>query len=838
MAKPFAWGGRSQVLWHDCHNAQGRPRQHRRTGQRQHHLSQSPGVLRPVGQTGDASATSPGLKLHADCFCCLKRSCFKGLLLSQALCRATALQRQAQLAAQVLGGAKEFAIIARRWDETQMALQWNKTHQHRFLIWATARAHRRIAAGADPHEELQAVKQMSKAKHGTLAICVQSARLRWGLQPQEAITCFVGPQALERCNAETILASLDKALPQFSAAQLSLGSLPRFVVVAATADAASANGRLFQLLRARLPDKVGILKVHCGLHQANLALRPILLDAAVLSPLFSLANVLRLSDVQTRLTAAVASQIVSRFRYTRVASEASSRTSVTNDATFRGVVLQHTLLRPFLGAASGTPSFPQPANWSPVARRQLELAEQLMVFFNSDNWLSSDNILHHCHGCCSSHAEALRKASSLLSQALLGNLPSTPALSRWTATQASVAFWALGALLHKVLPQAWAQEWPAPALDIALPEAHDLPDALVGDQEADSAQDWRKQIAQRTLRGTRWLTSRATAASLMVLAIITFPMDRFTAWLSAADQNRVAPLVLSMASHSGPAATTVRALCELLNDNSPLNIALRSLPNPADIQRWRLKAMVYVLTLASAMQIRFDLMYKSLPLGVLQLAQPGLSEEARAQLAQRIWDTSDCCVDQFFLGPLKRAGIVSSAESLLQDSFLQALHGAALELSTNIADCERQHAENRGRAMTSAKAARVSLEHIHFEHVLRSFANKLQDNVRSTLNLRSQPRRRSLGDVGRAHLRQGGLVTMRDLGRDRARSKRAQVGGSPWMVYRSAQMRGWVATPGPGQSRKLCRQRKERAVRESWLSMPPDQKAVWGRDVQAQSPGS
>ena len=93
----------------------------------------------------------------------------------------------------------------------------------------------------------------------------------------------------------------------------------------------------------------------------------------------------------------------------------------------------------------------------------------------SGDW-RSESIVHHCWApgggrCCASTDESVDRIAALLTDTLLGSLPTTPVKERWTRLAPCVVWWLRGRCLHNMLFEAMGAVAPGVAEQGGAPEA-------------------------------------------------------------------------------------------------------------------------------------------------------------------------------------------------------------------------------------------------------------------------------------------------------------------------------------------------------------------------------
>ena len=145
-----------------------------------------------------------------------------------------------------------------------------------------------------------------------------------------------------------------------------------------------------------------------------------------------------------------------------------------------------------------------------------------------------------------------------------------------------------------------------------------------------------------------------------------------------------------------------------------------------------------------------------------------------------------------------------------------------------IADVERAHSQNRHVSKGhGSRASQVSLERVRFESVLQGW---LREHVRRG---RMDPRGMTVRGLAAK-----GVETLGARRRGHRRNaRRIGVGGSAWIMFRSARMRGWRRNrqeqAGLGGGAKEARQQQERVVREEWQAKSEDERLAWRRALAA-----
>ena len=747
---------------------------------------------------------------------------------------------------QVLRVERPWLIVSRKWDETAMELRWGATHAQQLFRWAVERARRRQAAAAAAGKPLQALPKVRKGRHGALQIIVQAVRVRWGAAAADGEVCIVPPLAVERLNAETLAAAMDQALPSLSMTNLEvLGqsvSGPGLVCLVLTCDSAPANWRLVRLLAAHAGDSVVVCGIPCAIHRVHLALRALLLTAGVLSPLFSLSHLLRFSDYQSRLAAQLLNLVSEKLQFERVGESEKPSAEVV---ALQVAILDHTLLREARAAARTSASYPQPARQSSLEERRRALALRARTFFNGP-WMTT-SLGHWCRGCCRSVEEAQETAAGLLMELLLDRLPPVPALNRWSTTQPNLAWWALAGALGNFVPEAWCREWPPP-----LPGVSGVLHGIGEGQESPPADDWHAQQRARLMRGSGWLGQPDTRVALVVLSMLSFPIDCMIGQLSSADdpanvRTLVRPLPVDMCSNTSPPCQAMAALRHMVcAATSPLNLLLRTLATrgspPLRVcgavcegkEGWSARSTIWAASLAGGIFMRFAFLVQGWPLALFHLMRQDLSQEEKEDLATTFWHAPACCVGRGGFGKLRhsvsarRALNLRGPSDLLGQPFQDFLTAASRDVGIAIADVERAHSQNRHVSKGhGSRAPQVSLERVRFESVLQGW---LREHVRRG---RMDPRGMTVRGLAAK-----GVETLGARRRGHRRNaRRIGVGGSAWIMFRSARMRGWrhnrQEQAGHGGSAKRARQQQERVVREEWQAMSEDERLAWRRALAA-----
>lgn len=350
----------------------------------------------------------------------------------------------------------------------------------------------------------------------------------------------VPPLVLERCTAGCLRAALDASVPELSATRLfALSGQVKLVVLAFARDNAAANTKLVHNVITSAPANVLILDSVCSVHRCYAIVSACLLHQGVLNPLFSLSNLMRLSDVWCSLVTHLANLVVQELVIVRV------KPGDNRLATFLPVnrlLAEQTLLRQDLFTRARAHPAHAKAGASSAAhgsRKERAAVVDTLLGIANGPWLSPV-VTHFCTGpaCCANIQASRARFLEAVLRFMLQSLPPVPALNRWGTVAHNLRWWGAGLAVHGLLARAWVAMGEHKLGESALfdPQSAGLEDAA-----ADSTPgDFHQQIGARLRNGAAWLGNEATIRKVLLTNVVLAPLDSFVQFTSSTSARDIA----------------------------------------------------------------------------------------------------------------------------------------------------------------------------------------------------------------------------------------------------------------------------------------------------------
>lgn len=738
------------------------------------------------------------------------------------------------------GRQTSWVTLHRGFDETQMSLSYGPCSEQ-LRKWTLDRIRQNMNYQEDEREQLCALA--SRMPYGTCSVLVSSATLRWGRSESPGgFGCSGVPSlwecpgspggaggpggpggylkllpplcALQRNTAACIRAGLDCSLPCVSFDMLEqLAASVRVVIVGLVRDSASANLLLTRQL-GDLPDNVLVWAWSCDLHLLFRGLAALLADLGLLSPLFGLTKLLRLTDNYSRFVRSV-SMFVSRHLdiILDVAPLAAWE-------SYNRTVLKYTLRRQLeLTDARRHPNAPQPRARPRTDYLALEECEHKLLAALNGHWASP--LRHYCNDASCPHH---RKVTQSLLQCIERLFPSLPAENKWTSVQSSRAFVSFLFLVCRS--------------SSAFVEERDGADMGDLDQDEDpeiqgpgELLDFQVVNRRRMRKSKEFLSSYEKLFECSLLNVIAHPVDSCLQFLDYADNSEVfaaspecpgrpggpggpggSPRLLQlMCEPNGPVVSMQRELAALLLSGSDLQRMLTAYANcepeetrPMWSVLWGCRSLGLLLNVAGATYWQVECRYRLQP--QTKVFKTFWSTDPQ-KVAQETLAVPECCRDEF----LRRLCMVcNSPKELLEGPVREALAALYAGLNLTSANLERMHAGNRQIARPSNRAP-ISAERLRHESLLQA---AMRDHVQA-----GHP---DLSKLNRAALKEHGLLTVASRAKLQKRrrlpvaSNAALLFGNHWKRARAARGAG-----------RLSPQELSRRARMEWSLLPEVEKRRW-----------
>lgn len=728
-------------------------------------------------------------------------------LYAKALVACTFLEAQEQqldlVAAEMVSrsNCNNWLVLQRAWDETQMVLSYGRPCARTLINWAISklqRAHKRGNISAD--EFLARANLVKRLPYGSASVMVQSSTISWGFEGCPGCPGCASGHAqrvkpimplclLQRNRATCIQAGLDRGLPQFSTAKLrDLSKHTDIIFLCLSMDSASSNIRLAKELEV-LPSNILVWTWCCDIHLAFRVLSVLMSTLHVLSPLFSLSRLMRISDYHTRFLQAVCRFVINNLQIVE---------GVAPDPLWKAhssLVVRYTLLRESLLAAREHPCAPQPRakprrDWSAMQ----QCADQLLVLLNG-SWVTPQ-LIHYCQPGC----RHMKAVMAVLAESLEIIFPTLPAENKWQSINNARCFAAFLFQLSGFGCEAFSREW---SPDQSADSSEDVP--------GDGIEDFKAQNQKRLRNAGIFLRDRAKLLELSIFNIISLPVDAFLQFLAYWDNPRKrtslhTPLLeLMMQSHGGPLHELQQSLAKFLEPDSDLVRFLAAYTAPGDFSwgDWAFKSIVFLLNIIAGVFTRCCLRYDTPPVKVFNVLWGSLGERTKA--ASDWLSIPACCHDEF-CKRLSRLSRLSGPDFFLHGPAPAALHEMCSVVGLTIADQERAHAYNR--QLGSSTKGPVSLQRLRHESLLKTV---MRDHLARG--------GRNLSVLTGSTVKSSGLTTVR-LQRHQKRRARLKIPGNAQMMFTN----DWKTKH---RLQGLTASSLTRRAREAWAMLSQGQKARW-----------
>ena len=436
------------------------------------------------------------------------------------------------------------------------------------------------------------------------------------------------------------------------------------------------------------------------MHQVNLCVTWVLQPFFLVNPLFSTTNLL-LKANNLRLTIMRVSMLV------------DERLVVTHRRPSERHRLYGQALMDLMEWGDDNES-EQVANFSEHKLRRVARRHALARFLT---W-EPDRLEHYCpYGCCRNLQESRQKLTGLIEEVFFAHMPGVPALNRWTKMHPPIAWWACAFAVGQLIPQAFG---------FIPPNSFCLggPVELTEDDIAGAGDDatFQRKEAARFLKSKAWRSSPLTPMRLMVAATLLQPVVSLMGSFFTNAQLGGAESGGALAFCSMPTSPAVRTVSRYLQ--------LLGAPRSAfwlplcGIQGWTriLKTQVFAaaLLMVGHLWLRLVRRFETWPWLLVRLVCPDATAQERQEIATRLLEASDCCLDPGLARPLKHA--VASQDELLSEEYLAFLTDAFAHCPVSNMPTEFRFARTR-RHQSSCHSKALAAATVAAKHVLSEAQN-------------------------------------------------------------------------------------------------------------------
>ena len=357
-------------------------------------------------------------------------------------------------------------------------------------------------------------------------------------------------------------------------------------------------------------------------------------------------------------------------------------------------------------------------------------------------------IIHWCHGCCSSFEDAVDHVQSML-DAVCFRMLKVPSSNKWLSMWPLVADLCLMAAFHKVFKVAFQD-----AVGIVTSQNEDdlsdfsetelLGMPLEGDE-------WHKQEKRRALKAFRWIECRATFPKLMLFLHTVGPVMKlhYTLFKYAqlAPQGSQKSLLFQLCDlRVSVTAKILGELTELLFDGAPWDI-LTSLLGP--LRGWpfdfKATARAVVLRLLGQVWRRLVYPFMNWPMRLVPLADPDLPRIEKAPIATALFAASHKVLDSGVSQKIRH--LAGTADALLEPEWQEFLFNAfnKVVLSTAFIECLFAHFKQ----WVGRSPKPISTALLDAKHVTASFKRACAAKRANLDPALAQPAKRRKGPAGR-----------------------------------------------------------------------------------------
>jgi hypothetical protein len=272
------------------------------------------------------------------------------------------------------------------------------------------------------------------------------------------------------------------------------------IVLVFTSDSAKACRKLFRLA-VKQREFWYLLHSRCMMHQLFLCMSHFHKPLEQLAPLFCASCLVHRGSV---FDAFIRNIEVVLGTYVRITTEAPSDTAVRyTDAVVDFLRWEQSVVNP-----EGHRIFP------PSFQEGCDLFRRMFVGNMWEKVGPGNFIYHYCpFGCCSSKDDTVRKMMNALNMTVFRQMPSIPALNRWTQLLPPIRWWATTMLVYGVGPVAWQRMRQTHREEEG--ELH--ADLFVGPGENDTVVRVNMSRSDKT---TKWLSADSSKHRMLIMALI------------------------------------------------------------------------------------------------------------------------------------------------------------------------------------------------------------------------------------------------------------------------------------------------------------------------------
>ena len=629
-----------------------------------------------------------------------------------------------------------------------------------------------------PDEDRSEVEvAIKRSISGTVSVLAQRAKICWGGGDQSE-SVLLPASVVQRQTVANISQAIWSSMPCLSLEQLrSLAPMVVLLIFTLQMDAASYTRGVFEDVAANAPVNMACFLMLCTVHQLSLVFKDLCATTQLISPLYSLGCLLRLTDYRARLIAAIVRLISHELEWEPAAPPNPQW------APHSKRILRHTLYRDrnTRARAHGTVTGQRSEPGGPARNSTLvdDLGARLESYCQG-NWVNP-RMAHYCQGAHTpcTRKEAVKRASQACVDLLLHNFPRPLAESKIGSIVANQKLWASGFGISDIFGRAFRLEFGRGR----------RPNANGGDDSLHPTGDYTQLNGRRARTGVDFTSNSEKQMENLLLAIVAEPLDSLIALETFADQPAYKaagcpPILPELSRPDGPIHECLHALGQMLDNGSDLACVIHaytaakplSASRDAFWTQWSTVALEKVTQAGAAVHIRSEWKHVlSLPHGMWAALVPGVDAE---RVGQRIVDEPDCCQDP--AGSRKVVAVARArggGRAFRQGPIRDALNAAVGIAGSTIMLDEDQHRQDRTYGSSDGKP--VSVERVRHEGVVRRV---MADYERRGGRNHAFLTERDLQDMG--------VVTVASQRAVKQRRKGVPgVPGSAYQMYRISQQR-------------------------------------------------
>jgi hypothetical protein len=270
---------------------------------------------------------------------------------------------------------------------------------------------------------------------------------------------------------------------------------------------------------------------------------------------------------------------------------------------------------------------------------------------------------HCCNDCCldATDTSSRERCIDNFMGALTGigllsgsNWINAPGKARWLSSSTTLAIIIAGLLIHGLLAKVW---------DVAFPN-WTIEKPLNGSEES----DWHRQVRSKCYRAKLYLCGENTLWRGCCISVATQPVDHLMQRLQALDE--AGGVLLDLQSCADPIHRCLQSLFANATTMVPkamVGLMIFFAIKGSDFTTC-LRQYIFRLSFALASLIWFNLesLFSAAPYALLGLVSATSTDETRRTLAERFFNTAECCLDRGVSLKIRR--LVGSPEDLITNT--------------------------------------------------------------------------------------------------------------------------------------------------------------------------